>query len=160
MRIYNIWSAVVSCLSVISWNGDGNTSGIIGPGIWDLWRHSRRGASDATVSDLHSGVFLPCGDRVQTILWYLEKLWSCTTEIRGLSPAGACGFYHIYGRNPDRKFPESMDRRKNCEEPEIFLKKISTISSDGFHKICDIWCFVAESVEIVRFCAEKPFDFM
>lgn len=53
-----------------------------------------------------------------------------------------------------------MDRRKNCEEPEIFLKKISTISSDGFHKICDIWYFMAESVEIVRFCAEKPFDFM
>lgn len=27
-------------------------------------------------------------------------------------------------------------------------------------KICDIWWFEAECVEIARFCAEKPFDFM
>ena len=43
---------------------------------------------------------------------------------------------------------------------KIFLRKISTISSDGFHKICDIWWFVPESVEIVRFYDEKLFDFM
>ena len=52
------------------------------------------------------------------------------------------------------------DRRKSYKGPEIFLRKISTISSDGFHKICDIWWFVPESVEIVRFYDEKLFDFM
>ena len=41
-----------------------------------------------------------------------------------------------------------------------FFKKIFTICSNGFHKICDIWWFEAECVEIARFCAEKPFDFM
>ena len=40
------------------------------------------------------------------------------------------------------------------------MKKFFTICSDGFHKICDIWWFEAESVEIAWFCAEKPFDFM
>ena len=55
---------------------------------------------------------------------------------------------------------ESLDRRKSYKGPEIFLRKISTISSDGFHKICDIWWFVPESVEIVRFYDEKLFDFM
>ena len=66
----------------------------------------------------------------------------------------------VYRRNPRRKFSESLDRRKSYKGPEIFLRKISTISSDGFHKICDIWWFVPESVEIVRFYDEKLFDFM
>ena len=34
------------------------------------------------------------------------------------------------------------------------------MSSNGFHKICDIWWFAPESFEIVRFYDEKLFDFM
>ena len=36
-------------------------------------------------------------------------------------------------------FFEPLYRRKSYKGPEIFLRKISTISSNGFHKICDIW---------------------
>ena len=141
-------------------NGDRNDSGIIGSGIWYLWRCGRRRTSDAAVSGLYSGVFLSCRYRIQTIVWDLEKLWTCAAENRGLFSAGDHSFSAVYRRNPRRKFSESLDRRKSYKGPEIFLRKISTISSDGFHKICDIWWFVPESVEIVRFYDEKLFDFM
>ena len=107
-----------------------------------------------------AGVFLSCRYRIQTIVWDLEKLWTCAAENRGLFSAGDHSFSAVYRRNPRRKFSESLDRRKSYKGPEIFLRKISTISSDGFHKICDIWWFVPESVEIVRFYDEKLFDFM
>ena len=90
----------------------------------------------------------------------LEKLWTCAAENRGLFSAGDHSFSAVYRRNPRRKFSESLDRRKSYKGPEIFLRKISTISSNGFHKICDIWWFAPESVEIVRFYDEKLFDFM
>lgn len=93
-------------------------------------------------------------------VWDLEKLWTCAAENRGLFSAGNHSFSAVYRRNPRRKFSESLDRRKSYKGPEIFLRKISTISSNGFHKICDIWWFVPESVEIVRFYDEKLFDFM
>ena len=73
---------------------------------------------------------------------------------------GDHSFSAVYRRNPLRKFSESLGRRKSYKGPEIFLRKISTISSNGFHKICDIWWFAPESVEIVRFYDEKLFDFM
>ena len=120
----------------------------------------RRWTSDAAVSGLYSGVFLSCRYRIQTIVWDLEKLWTCAAENRGLFSAGDHSFSAVYRRNPRRKFSESLDRRKSYKGPEIFLRKISTISSNGFHKICDIWWFVPESVEIVRFYDEKLFDFM
>lgn len=97
---------------------------------------------------------------METVVWDLEKLWTCAAENRGLFSAGDHSFSAVYRRNPRRKFSESLDRRKSYKGPEIFLRKISTISSDGFHKICDIWWFVPESVEIVRFYDEKLFDFM
>ena len=118
------------------------------------------GVAGAAVSGLYSGVFLSCRYRIQTIVWDLEKLWTCAAENRGLFSAGDHSFSAVYRRNPRRKFSESLDRRKSYKGPEIFLRKISTISSDGFHKICDIWWFVPESVEIVRFYDEKLFDFM
>ena len=111
-------------------------------------------------SGLYSGVFLSCRYRIQTIVWDLEKLWTCAAENRGLFSAGNHSFSAVYRRNPRRKFSESLDRRKSYKGPEIFLRKISTISSNGFHKICDIWWFAPESVEIVRFYDEKLFDFM
>ena len=120
----------------------------------------RRRTSDAAVSGLYSGVFLSCRYRIQTIVWDLEKLWTCAAENRGLFSAGNHSFSAVYRRNPRRKFSESLDRRKSYKGPEIFLRKISTISSNGFHKICDIWWFAPESVEIVRFYDEKLFDFM
>ncbi len=104
--------------------------------------------------------FLSCRYRIQTIVWDLEKLWTCAAENRGLFLAGDHSFSAVYRRNPRRKFSESLDRRKSYKGPEIFLRKISTISSNGFHKICDIWWFAPESVENVRFYAEKLFDFM
>lgn len=160
MRIYNIRSAFDGRIYAVFGNGDRNDSGIIGSGIWYLWRCGRRRTSDAAVSGLYSGVFLSCRYRIQTIVWDLEKLWTCAAENRGLFSAGDHSFSAVYRRNPRRKFSESLDRRKSYKGPEIFLRKISTISSDGFHKICDIWWFVPESVEIVRFYDEKLFDFM
>lgn len=160
MRIYNIRSAFDGRIYAVFGNGDRNDPGIIGSGIWYLWRCGRRWTSDAAVSGLYSGVFLSCRYRIQTIVWDLEKLWTCAAENRGLFSAGDHSFSAVYRRNPRRKFSESLDRRKSYKGPEIFLRKISTISSDGFHKICDIWWFVPESVEIVRFYDEKLFDFM
>ena len=160
MRIYNIRSAFDGRIYAVFGNRDRNDPGIIGSGIWYLWRCGRRRTSDAAVSGLYSGVFLSCRYRIQTIVWDLEKLWTCAAENRGLFSAGNHSFSAVYRRNPRRKFSESLDRRKSYKGPEIFLRKISTISSNGFHKICDIWWFAPESVEIVRFYDEKLFDFM
>ena len=68
-----------------------------------------------------------------------KKLWACAAEIRGLFSAGDHSFSAVYRGNPCRKFFEPLYRRKSYKGPEIFLRKISTISSNGFHKICDIW---------------------
>ena len=53
--------------------------------------------------------------------------------------AGDHSFSAVYRGNPCRKFFEPLYRRKSYKGPENFLRKISTISSNGFHKICDIW---------------------
>lgn len=160
MRIYNIRSAFDGCIYAVFGNGDRNDPGIISSGIRYLWQCGRSRTSDATVSDLYSGVFLSCRYCIQTIVWDLEKLWACAAEIRGLFSAGDHSFSAVYRGNPCRKFFEPLYRRKSYKGPENFLRKISTISSNGFHKICDIWWFVPESVEIVRFYDEKLFDFM
>ena len=47
----------------------------------------------AAVSGLYSGVFLSCRYRIQTIVWDLEKLWTCAAENRGLFSAGGSQFF-------------------------------------------------------------------
>lgn len=51
---------------------------------------------------------------------------------------GSQFFCCIQGESLQKVF-EPLYRRKSYKGPEIFLRKISTISSNGFHKICDIW---------------------
>ena len=47
---------------------------------------------------------------------------------------GITVFSAVYRGNPCRKFFEPLYRRKSYKGPENFLRKISTISSNGFHK--------------------------
>ena len=72
--------------------------------------------------------FYLCRYRIQTIVWDLEKLWTCAAENRGLFSAGDHSFSAVYRRNPCRKFSESLDRRKSYKGPEIFFE-------ENFHNI-------------------------
>ena len=93
-------------------NGDRTYPDFIRAGIWYLWRCGRRRTSDAAVSGLYSGVFLSCRYRIQTIVWDLEKLWTCAAENRGLFSAGNHSFSAVYRGNSRGKFPESVDSLK------------------------------------------------
>ena len=118
--VYHIWGTAVSGLYADSWDGDRTYPDFIRAVIWYLRRCGRGRTSDSSVCDLYSGVFLSCWSCIQTVLWYLEKLWACTSEIEAIYPAGNDCISGVYRGNSCGKFPESVDSWKSCKGTEIF----------------------------------------
>lgn len=138
MRIYNIRSAFDGCIYAVFGNGDRNdlALSVLEFGIYG----SVAGAGLLMPQYL---IYIPAYFYLAGIVYRQSYgIW----KNYGLVPQKSGAYFRqgitaflLYTGESLQKVFEPLYRRKSYKGPENFLRKISTISSNGFHKICDIW---------------------